>query len=241
MKRRKDKSGMRYGRWTLIEEVQSGKSGRRWLCRCDCGVERVVNQNNLRRKASQSCGCLHKEYLSLTRGKDETGKNYGYLTVISRASKVSNGVVRWLCRCACGNTSIVIAQSLRAGNTKSCGCRNGKGHKYNAYHKLFVERRKNAHDRGYEWSLSEEESKDLFQRDCFYCGKNPTQSFKSSTNTPPILYNGIDRIDNTLGYTSDNVVSCCGQCNHAKSAHSQTEFRDWVKRVHNHWAGKSSG
>lgn len=28
----------------------------------------------------------------------------------------------WLCKCECGNITTVLGQSLRKGNTKSCGC-----------------------------------------------------------------------------------------------------------------------
>ena len=29
----------------------------------------------------------------------------------------------WLCQCDCGNKTVVAGESLRSGNTKSCGCR----------------------------------------------------------------------------------------------------------------------
>ncbi len=32
-----------------------------WLCRCECGKERVVSSNSLRRGLTQSCGCLSAE------------------------------------------------------------------------------------------------------------------------------------------------------------------------------------
>ena len=47
---------------------------------------------------------------------DMTGEVYGRLTVVERTGS------KWLCRCECGNTSIVGRQELRRGNTKSCGC-----------------------------------------------------------------------------------------------------------------------
>ena len=38
------------------------------------------------------------------------------------------------------------------------------------------------------------------------------------------LYNGIDRIDNKLGYIKGNMTPCCKICNHAK--HDLT-FEGW--------------
>lgn len=51
--------GQRFGKWTVIkkDEVQ-GKS--RWICRCDCGTVRSVNENNLKRGLSKCCGCSDK-------------------------------------------------------------------------------------------------------------------------------------------------------------------------------------
>ena len=57
---------------------------------------------------------------------DETGHQYGQLTVIKREG-TKRGQAAWLCQCSCGNTTIVAGHDLRAGNTKSCGCQKYKG------------------------------------------------------------------------------------------------------------------
>jgi hypothetical protein len=46
--------------------------------------------------------------------------------------------------------------------------------------------------------------------------------------------NGIDRKDNSKGYTIDNVVSCCFICNKGKWTQSVGEFKTWLTRVNNH-------
>ena len=52
---------------------------------------------------------------------DLTGQRFGKLTVIHRVENI--GVkTAWLCKCDCGNELVVISNSLRTGNTKSCGC-----------------------------------------------------------------------------------------------------------------------
>lgn len=52
---------------------------------------------------------------------DLAGQCFGRLTVVSRAE--NNGTrAQWMCRCDCGNTSIVVGKDLRNGRTKSCGC-----------------------------------------------------------------------------------------------------------------------
>lgn len=54
--------------------------------------------------------------------KNEIGNTYGYLTIIARAENSKEGRAQWLCRCKCGNETIVLGKHLRSGNTKSCGC-----------------------------------------------------------------------------------------------------------------------
>lgn len=54
--------------------------------------------------------------------KDYSGEKFGRLTVIKRAENNKYNQVRWLCKCDCGNEKIVLANNLRNGQTKSCGC-----------------------------------------------------------------------------------------------------------------------
>lgn len=69
--------------------------------------------------------------------EDLTSKCFGRLTVVHREDDYigKNGAhaTQWLCKCVCGNTKIVLANSLKRGLTRSCGClhdesvaRNGK-------------------------------------------------------------------------------------------------------------------
>lgn len=49
-----DLTNQRFGRWLVIEKHSiQGK----WLCRCECGIERPVRSIYLRRGSSTSCGC----------------------------------------------------------------------------------------------------------------------------------------------------------------------------------------
>jgi hypothetical protein len=54
--------GREFGRLTVIDRAQSSRHGHPcWLCRCRCGVEKVVRQQGLMDGTSQSCGCLGRE------------------------------------------------------------------------------------------------------------------------------------------------------------------------------------
>lgn len=64
----------RYGRWVVLERADTKSYGdAMWLCRCDCGTERVVMGNSLRRGTSKSCGCLSAE---IARSRMTGAKNY---------------------------------------------------------------------------------------------------------------------------------------------------------------------
>ncbi len=57
--------------------------------------------------------------------KDRTGQRFGRLTVVREAERPANGhpsKIYWQCQCDCGNVIIMDVDSLRSGNTKSCGC-----------------------------------------------------------------------------------------------------------------------
>ena len=64
------------------------------------------------------------EWLGMARVKDLTGQRFGRLTVIKRVENNKHGKARWLCKCDCGNETIVLGASLSNGTTTSCGCYN---------------------------------------------------------------------------------------------------------------------
>ena len=57
---------------------------------------------------------------------------------------------------------------------------------------------------------------------CHYCG---------IPSGWPDTRNGIDRIDSSKDYSSDNCVSCCKICNRAKNDMSVNEFMTWIRRT----------
>ena len=68
-------TGKKFGRWTVVSEAGRGK--RRavtWLCRCECGTQKVISGNNLRSGNTKSCGCLSQE---LSSRRNRTHGMYG--------------------------------------------------------------------------------------------------------------------------------------------------------------------
>lgn len=65
MAKHKDMTGQRIGRLTVLYRVENdAQQNAQWMCRCDCGKEKVVRGGSLRQHKTLSCGCLHDEKAS---------------------------------------------------------------------------------------------------------------------------------------------------------------------------------
>lgn len=51
-----------------------------------------------------------------------TGRRFGRLVVVGRATNDCRRNTRWVCECDCGGAVVVLALNLRSGHTRSCGC-----------------------------------------------------------------------------------------------------------------------
>lgn len=47
--------------------------------------------------------------------------------------------------------------------------------------------------------------------------------------------NGIERVDEAVGFIEGNVATCCRFCARARGVFSATEYRWWVKNLRDHW------
>ena len=57
-----------------------------------------------------------------TRLIDRAGERHGRLVVLERAQGMGKRRVYWRCQCDCGRTTLVVADKLSSGKTRSCGC-----------------------------------------------------------------------------------------------------------------------
>ena len=54
---------------------------------------------------------------------DLTGQRFGRLTVMNRApTRLNRRGARWSCKCDCGESRVIAADTLRRGQSHSCGC-----------------------------------------------------------------------------------------------------------------------
>jgi hypothetical protein len=57
---------------------------------------------------------------------DITGKTFGRLAVLKQSTMRRHGKIAWECVCQCGARIVVSGNSLKRGNTTSCGCRHAE-------------------------------------------------------------------------------------------------------------------
>lgn len=158
-----------------------------------------------------------------------------------------------LIECVCGKTF----ESRSDQNPKSCGClrdmrkNKRKGAANSAYGRKWSFYKEGAKKRRIDWELEFKEFRYLISSDCSYCGleaplwdgyykHNKTSCNKRSQSFDEDYYkdgivpvNGIDRVDNNVGYTIDNCVPCCSICNRMKGDMSTDDFLAHVKRITN--------
>ncbi len=182
--------------------------------------------------------------------KDLKGKKINKLFVLKfNGYKQEWGVRRahWLCKCDCGNIRDISDNVLKNGQ-KSCGCEleeyrrwakdnyipsNIKPKGEASFNRLYG----NYKDRAekilkIKFELTKDEFKIITQQRCFYCNTNPQQSMCGRGKKSGVyIYNGIDRINNSIGYTIKNVVPCCGICNKAKRDMPFSEFIQWIRNL----------
>ena len=78
--------------------------------------------------------------------------------------------------------------------------------------------------RNIPFELTEDFVGTMTDEPCFYCEQQTTD----------ILRNGIDRLDNTVGYNEDNCVSCCRTCNTMKRCLDASTFVERCSQVSLH-------
>jgi len=180
--------------------------------------------------------------------EDLTGKRFGRLLVLNQTEpkryKTGNHS-RWLCLCDCGNTPTIFGNSLRRADTKSCGClkieTNQRNPGQSGLSDVYSNYKKNARIRNLEFSITKLEFSEISKKNCYYCGGQPSNTNivhydrpKQSQDHEKYIYNGLDRIDNNLGYILSNIVPCCKKCNFMKWNLNSDEFITHIRKISYH-------
>lgn len=155
---------------------------------------------------------------------DLTGCVFGRLTVLNKHG--NQKPTQWLCRCECGELTIINSSNLRTGNTTSCGCFNREkaGERLRTHGLSGTPEYVswcNIKDRCYNTSNKSYN---------YYGGRGITmcsewmasfEQFYTDMGPKPGPEYSIDRIDNDKGYEPGN----CRWATHAEQANNQQSNR----------------
>lgn len=211
-------------------------------CRkCKQTKEKFLFPTSKSSKRGYSNTCVECYGNNVSKTNISIGDKFNMLTLISEPE--TTGAHRYgIFMCECGNSKRLRISHVTSNNktgtfTKSCGCllkdkeavkkrTNNLIKKDAAYNYVLKMYKRHAEKRGYEFNLSYDYVKEIIHKPCFYCGN--TNSNKTSKFINNISYNGIDRVNNSIGYHHWNCVPCCFSCNKMKM---DLNIEDFIKKV----------
>ena len=121
----KDITGLHRGEIEVLEPTYKNHYGSTlWTCRCACGNIFEFPQGRFcldNKNYYLDCGC------GISIWKNEIGKKYGKLTVVSYEGTNKFQKRQFRCMCECGNETITTLNGLHSGNARSCGCIKSRG------------------------------------------------------------------------------------------------------------------
>lgn len=240
--------GMHLGTITIIEQVEKQK----FLVKCEnCGRIFTITMSSLagyKKEPPTHC----KQCKGAPKSRNHfPGEIFGNCYELIEFL----GGNDWKVRCTkCGKEQIQSISNMKKHKTDKCFyCDNpnyivnpkrvGKVHMSNiedrmySYYKGHVLSH-NKTGKFKEFLLTQQEYSNLIHQNCYYCGQEPSadnqwnKSNKRQFDPTIVKINGIDRIDSNKGYTIDNCVPCCPQCNRMKLDYTTEQFLSKVKQIY---------
>ena len=212
-----DLTGLTFGKWKVLYRTENDNTNKAmWVCKCSCENQTIkpVSARTLKNNTSTSCGC---ERLSIIdKINDEK---------IHIRDKDGNIEKK---RCFKCHKFLPLTNFYRSSYQKDgyCGeckrCQNeSQERRYNIY-------KKNAKKRNIDFNLTKEEFYNITSKPCYYCNDYSNNDINNK------LYNGVDRIDSSIGYEINNVVPCCDICNKMKLDYSKEFFINHINKIANY-------
>jgi len=179
------------------------------------------------------------------------GSKFGFWEVIGPAISIEKSkrhakTIAFPCKCICGNIKNIKGFNLRKGISTSCRCKSGLSRRNPdnlelVQNRLYHTYRIAAKNRNYLFDITKEQLWRLSQQDCIYCGQKPATIITPQKRLDQqFFYNGVDRINNELGYTIANLAPACICCNRMKRTLSHDEFISHISRIYHKQIGANS-
>lgn len=184
--------------------------------------------------------------------KDISGERFGKLIILDmlhiKRGKWRSGSsfshVYWNAICDCGNRTIVNKNSMK----KSCGCLNKERENSRVDDTLrvlkmkFLAYKARSKKKNLSFEITFAKFLELSKEQCYYCGSPPNKIkcdwvgnvlSNNRRQVFDVFANGVDRKDNTKGYTVSNSVPACRRCNQMKNDMSIDEFFLMINKIYN--------
>lgn len=159
--------------------------------------------------------------------KKYVNKKFGIIKVI-KLSHVKNNRRFYDILCLnCNTYSKLRSDNILRKNRVCCtNCKNivqseisqNKYSKLRKYRKIYNSYKNNAKSRNINFEINLEKTIKLVDSNCFYCNDETSK--------------GIDRFNNKLGYTNENVVPCCKNCNFMKNNLTINDFLQHIEKIY---------
>ena len=174
--------------------------------------------------------------------KYSEGDVVGNLEIKGLGGTSKSGVRLYSVLCLlCGSVTDKRLQTIE--RAKSCGCmqskrsrrvvgsgrRSAEGTRAEI-NNLISTYKSNARKRGIPFELTYIQFETLVDSECYFCGDIGGNTLRKRGYND-YSYNGIDRVDNSVGYLPSNCISCCSWCNRAKNNGTLENFVDKCKKI----------
>lgn len=215
--RKKELTGCKFGRLTVLKQAHNGPSGICWECVCDCGNTKTALGASLRRGVLSSCGCLVRDtqktapqrWKEVTKTCEHCNRPFTCRTTMSK-----------YCSQACRQASWRgIANKYRATHWLECLLRNSK---------FRAGRRKEPHDLDIKYL---QDMLTAQQNKCSKTGVPFIISVEKGIRGRSPWSLSIDRIDSARGYIKGNIQLVCLMYNLCKGTWTDGDVRQFTKAV----------
>jgi len=170
------------------------------------------------------------------------GYKQDHITLVEITYKDKKYGNRWKYICVCGKQGLTWTFHLSKNKPKSCGCKNHdkkrlksfrvqKGPGYASLSQAYGFYKHSAKKKQRTFEITLDLFMEVVKRNCYYCGVEPNNHFKTEYDSEATVMHGIDRVDSSKGYELSNIVTCCKICNIAKRDLTVDKFKDWVIRI----------
>ena len=149
----------------------------------------------------------------------------------SRSNTGKNRIRIYIYKCSDCDNELRIRKQYLKNHRGKCKICSKKVLRSKPYESLFNDIKRNAKRRNIDFSLTYEKFLELVKQNCYYC--DARLKFSEFNIKQTGYASNLDRKINSLGYTTENSVSCCWRCNKMKGDLDFDEFIAIIRRILN--------